>query len=261
MAAVRRRHDDDEATAATRRRAPDSWRLLVPLAALLAGVLFATSAETSAGTDLRAGRRIDLTQLIAEQERDVAVQDERLRRLQADVMDLEERVGAGDAEVAAAQAAADALGPDVGLTAVHGPGLTVSLDDAPTSVDGTLPVGASANDVVVHQSDVQAVVNALWAGGAEAMTLMGDRIIATSAVRCVGNTLLLHGRTYSPPFQVTAIGDPERMQDALDSSRYVELFRAAVEAFGLGYEVGDLDDVAVPAYDGPLGVALAVEAD
>lgn len=237
------------------------WRLLVPVAALLAGVLFATSAETSAGTDLRAGRRLDLTELIAEQERAVVAQADRLGQLQAEVAELGEQAGAGDADVAAAQAEAEALAPDVGLTALHGPGLSVSLDDAPTADDGTLPVGARADDVVVHQSDIQAVVNAMWAGGAEAMTLMGDRIIATSAVRCVGNTLLLHGRTYSPPFTVVAIGDPERMRVALDASRYVGLFRDAVAAFGLGYDVGDLDDVTVPAYEGPLGVGLASEQD
>ena len=52
------------------------------------------------------------------------------------------------------------------------------------------------------------MVNALWAGGAEAMMLMDQRVISTSAVRCVGNTLLLQGRVYSPPFRITAIGDP-----------------------------------------------------
>lgn len=233
------------------------WGWLVPVAALVAGVLFATSAETSAGTDLRAGRRLDLTQLISEQERALAGQDVRLATLQAEVGRLQDQVGAGDAQVAAAQAAADALAGRVGLTAVRGPGLQVSLDDAPTTVEGTLPVGARADDVVVHQSDVQAVVNALWAGGAEAMTLMGERIIATSAVRCVGNTLLLHGRTYSPPFQVTAIGDADRMRAELDASYYVGLFREAVDAFGLGYEVEDSDELTLPGYDGTLGIGLA----
>ncbi|MBA2389500.1 MAG: DUF881 domain-containing protein [Geodermatophilaceae bacterium] len=264
MAAVRDRGEGTRPTTHRREgraRVATGWAPLVPLAALLAGVLFATSAETSAGTDLRAGRRMDLTELIAAQERAVAAQDARLLLLQAEVAELGARVGAGNAEVAAAQADADSLAPDVGLTPVHGPGLTVALDDAPTAADGTLPVGARANDVVVHQSDLQAVVNALWAGGAEAMTLMGDRIIATSAVRCVGNTLLLHGRTYSPPFQVTAIGDVQGMREALDASRYVGLFREAVAAFGLGYDVGDVEDVTVPAYDGPLGVGLAIDQD
>lgn len=233
----------------------------MPVAALVAGVLFATSAETSAGTDLRAGRRLDLTQLIVAQERAVAAQDERLAGLQAQVEELQDRAGDGDVEVAAAQEAADALAAGVGLTAVRGPGLTVSLDDAPPAEDGTLPVGARANDVVVHQADVQAVVNAMWAGGAEGMTLMGERIIATSAVRCVGNTLLLHGRTYSPPFVVTSIGDADRMRDELDASAYVGLFREAVAAFGLGYDVDDLDEVTLPSFDGPLGVTLATESE
>ena len=63
-----------------------------------------------------------------------------------------------------------------------------------------LPEGVGVDDIVVHQQDVQAVVNALWSGGAEAMMVMDQRLISTSAVRCVGNTLILQGRVYSPPF-------------------------------------------------------------
>ena len=89
--------------------------------------------------------------------------------------------------------------------------MTVTLADAPRSADRVLPEGTSPDDVVVHQQDVQAVVNALWAGGAEAMQIMDQRIVSTSAVRCVGNTLILQGRVYSPPYEITAIGDPERL--------------------------------------------------
>ena len=62
------------------------------------------------------------------------------------------------------------------------------------------------------------MVNALWAGGAEAMMLMDQRVISTSAVRCVGNTLILQGRVYSPPYVITAIGDQDGMKQALDQS-------------------------------------------
>ena len=82
------------------------------------------------------------------------------------------------------------------------------------------------------------MVNALWAGGAEAMAIMEVRVISTSAVRCVGNTLLLDGQVYSPPFTVAAIGDPARLQKALDTAEGVRLFRDAADDFGLGYEVG-----------------------
>ncbi|MGH8895179.1 MAG: DUF881 domain-containing protein, partial [Actinomycetes bacterium] len=137
------------------------------------------------------------------------------------------------------------------------PGLRVVLADAPRSADRVLPEDARPDDLVVHQQDVQAVVNALWAGGAEAMRIMDQRIITTSAVRCVGNTLILQGRVYSPPYEITAIGDPERLRLALDTSEGVTLYRFYVERFGLVYETEDRTSVRLPAYDGSLDLLYA----
>jgi uncharacterized protein YlxW (UPF0749 family) len=105
---------------------------------------------------------------------------------------------------------------------------------------------------VVHQQDVQAMVNALWAGGAEAMQIMDQRVVTTSAVRCVGNTLILQGRVYSPPYTVTAIGDPARMVRALDTSEDVQLYRYYADRYGLVYRTEAHADVTLPAYDGSL---------
>ena len=127
--------------------------------------------------------------------------------------------------------------------------MTVSLDDAPRGLGQD---SADANDLVVHQQDVQSVVNALWAGGAEAMTLMGQRVVSTSAVRCVGNTVVLHGRVYGPPFVVTAVGDPAALRGALDADPGVAVFRGYVDRFGLGYAVQEEGRTTLPAYDGPL---------
>ena len=121
-----------------------------------------------------------------------------------------------------------------GLTAVHGPGVEVVLDDAPGEPPGA---GVDPNSLVVHQSDLQAVVNALWAGGAEAMTIAGQRVIATSAVRCVGNTLLLNGEVYSPPFRVAAIGPSATMPKNTGRVTGVKLFAQAAGYYGLGYTV------------------------
>ena len=108
------------------------------------------------------------------------------------------------------------------------------------------------HDLVVHQQDVQGVVNALWDGGAEAMTLMEQRVVSTSAVRCVGNTVVRHGRVYSPPFVITAIGDPQELRQSLDRDPGVSFFRTYVEQFGLGYAVRTDREVTLPAYTGPL---------
>lgn len=226
------------------------WPVLVPLTALAAGLLFATSAATAQGTDLRADRRLQLTELIDRERDDVERREADAAQLRAEVAGLQQRVAAGDGRVARAAAGAE-LELAAGLVPVAGPAVTVSLDDAPRR-EGRPALSDDPDDLVVHQQDVQAVVNALWAGGAEAMTLMGQRIVSTSAVRCVGNTVILHGQVYGPPFVVTAVGNPGALRDALDSDPGVLLFRSYVDRFGLGYTVRQRRSVTLPAYDGPL---------
>jgi uncharacterized protein YlxW (UPF0749 family) len=231
--------------------------VLVPVVLLLAGVLFTTTATTANGTELRNDRRPELTNLIAERKRQIADADIYAAALRRQIESQTGSQAGSDARVATEQARGDADLATAGLTAVHGPGLTVRLDDAPRRPDGSRAAGARPDDLVVHQQDVQAAVNALWAGGAEAMTIMGVRVISTSAVRCVGNTLLLDGRVYSPPFVVTAIGDPARLRLALDEAEGVRLFREAAADFGLGYEVKQEGDVSVPAYNGSISLRSA----
>jgi uncharacterized protein YlxW (UPF0749 family) len=231
-----------------------SWRWLVPVVCAVAGILFATSARVSRGTELRSPESANLAGLVHAAEQKVADGSGRLTGLQRDVSDATDRAGQDNSAVAAAQAKAKPLRGPAGLTAVHGPGLLVVLDDAhdvPSDPDVDL------NQLVVHQSDLQSVVNALWAGGAEAMTVAGQRIISTSAVRCVGNTLLLNGRVFSPPFRVQAIGPSQQMQNSLDQAPGVTLFKQAANYYGLGYTVEGEDSVQLPAYTGPIGQTYA----
>jgi uncharacterized protein YlxW (UPF0749 family) len=234
-----------------------AWSVLVPVVCVLAGLLCTTTATTAAGTELRNDRRPELTNLIAERRQEVATGEARAAALRREIEDITGTTAASDAGVAEQRARGDAQQPAAGLTGLRGPAVTVRLDDAPRRSDGSRPAGARPDDLVVHQQDVQAVVNALWAGTAEAMTIMGVRVISTSAVRCVGNTLLLDGRVYSPPFVVTAIGNPARLQRALDESAGVQRFRQAATAFGLGYDVLVEGEVTVPAYQGSLTLRSA----
>lgn len=234
----------------------DPWRSGAVLVAAAAGLLFAASALTAHGTDLRSSGRSRLTELIAAQARSVSALEAESRRLRGDVERTTAAAATGNSRIAELREENDALGLPIGLAAVHGPGLTVSLDDAPRLAPGEVrPGNPQPDDLVVHEQDVLAVINALWAGGADAVTVMGDRIVATSAVRCVGNTLLLHGAVYSPPFVVSAIGDPGRLARALDASRGVQLFRSFVAAYGLGFRTETADDLRMPAYDGALQLA------
>ncbi|MCZ3389224.1 MAG: DUF881 domain-containing protein [Actinomycetia bacterium] len=222
------------------------WRVLVPVVLLLIGLLLATSARLAAGTDLRAERRTDLVDLIRAEQARVEAKTSTVSELQ-DQLDA-----AANAEVpAATDPELEAL-----ISQVDGPGLTVTLEDAPIPADG-VPDGYNAEDYIVHEQDVQAVINALWAGGAEAIGVMDQRLIATSAVRCVGSTLLLHGQVYAPPYTVTAVGPTDRLQRALDVSPRVAVYRQYADLLGLGFDVSESDAVTVPAYEGPLAAQLA----
>jgi uncharacterized protein YlxW (UPF0749 family) len=234
------------------------WGVLVPVVFLLAGFGFATSAHDSRGTNLRAPGTANLADLVASAEAQVKSAESRVNALQQQVATSAAQAGAGDSRVAAAQRQVQPLLAPGGLTAVHGPGITVILNDADTNgPDGPADAGVDPNQLVVHQSDLQSVVNALWAGGAEAMTIAGQRVIATSAVRCVGNTLLLNGDVYSPPFKVSAIGPYGAMLQALNASPGVRLFQQAAAYYGLGYTTESESALQLPAYRGSISLEYA----
>lgn len=231
-------------------RRPTAWAALVPVVALAAGLLFATSGQTARGTDLRGGEVIELSGLISQRRAALAEQSAESAELQAQVDRLIDQVATRETAVADAQGDAQGQTLSAGMVALRGAGVRIVLDDAPRRPDGSLPNGARPDDVVIHQSDVQAVVNALWAGGADGVAIMGQRLIATSAVRCVGNVLLLEGRTYSPPFEITAVGDQEAFVRQLAESPQVGVFQDAVAAFGLTFSVRASDTVELPAHSG-----------
>jgi uncharacterized protein YlxW (UPF0749 family) len=218
--------------------------------------MFAASAQTSQGTDLRSSGRADLVDVVRARDREVHQRAATVQRLQDQVDSLTAQAAPGNAEVARLRAEAAALAHGVGTQAVTGPALSVSLDDAKRTA-ASLPKGYTADMIIVHQQDVQNVVNALWAGGAEAMMLQDQRVIATSAVRCVGNTLILQGRVYSPPYVIQAIGDQAGMRAALDGSKQVRNYRDYADLFGLGYDVTSKAQASFPAYAGSLGLLYA----
>jgi uncharacterized protein YlxW (UPF0749 family) len=233
------------------------WRLAVPVAFGCAGLLFAASAGAAHGGDLRGGSRTSLTDLIRAQESQVGAATRRVERLRSEVEVATRDAARADRRVAVEQRRSTGLTFGAGVGPLRGSGLRVTLTDAPRSGDRLLPEGSTADDLVVHQQDVQAVVNALWEGGADALQIMDQRVITTSAVRCVGNTLILQGRVYAPPYEVTAIGDADRMTRALDGSVGVQLFRYYVDRFGLGYDTTHLDRARLPGYEGSLNLLYA----
>ncbi|PWG67013.1 DUF881 domain-containing protein [Bifidobacterium callitrichidarum] len=135
------------------------------------------------------------------------------------------------------------------LPELDGAGVTVTLDDSPLWENAVNNNGSTSNidDYVIHQQDVESVVNALWAGGAQAMMIMDQRVLFNSAVICSGNVLSLHGKKYAPPFTISAIGDASAMRKALNDSKAITILKQYVTAFGIGYKVENKDDLQFPS--------------
>ncbi len=228
------------------------WRAAVPAVWAAGGLLCVTSALSADGTDLRAGST-DLSALVAERSRQVAIVRTEQRALRQEIAALSAALD--DAEVDAAAAEVDRRSPAAGLTPVRGEGVVVELDDTPR--DAEVPDDIDPNLLVVHQQDIQAFVNALWAGGAQAVSLQDQRLTSTTGIKCVGNTVVLQGVPYAPPYRIVAVGDIGSLQSALEGSDAVRRYREYVRYAGLGLDVAWVDDVLVPAYAGSVDLAYA----
>ena len=213
---------------------------------MLAGVLIGATAITAQGSDLRPDRTSDVAQLVAEAEARNQELSQRAADLRAETDRLTAAQGAAPASSDPGQELASRT---AGLAAVKGPAVRVTLTDAPLDVT---PPGVSGDLLVVHEQDIQNVVNALWTAGAEAMTIQGQRVVSTTAVKCVGNTVVLHGTAYAPPYVITAIGDPASLEAGLASDTDVQIYRQYAQAYQLGYEQQRVDQTTMPAYTGPL---------
>ncbi|MEV8565774.1 DUF881 domain-containing protein [Streptomyces sp. NPDC051322] len=246
----------DSPAGAARRRVWRPVRMLTAAVFALAGLIFVTSFNTAKGTDIRTdASMLKLSDLIQERSQKNKTLDESTATVRDDVDALAQRDDgsskAEDADLAALEKAA-------GTRKVSGHALTVTLNDAPpnaTANPGYPP--PQPNDLVIHQQDLQAVVNALWQGGAKGIKVMDQRLITTSAVRCVGNTLILQGRVYSPPYKVTAIGDLGRLKDALSASAAIQNYQQYVKAYGLGWSLDERQAMTLPGYSGTVDLHYA----
>ncbi len=201
----------------------------------------------------RLSRRARLVDLIRAEDRRVRELRRAVEDLRGKLLSLEEAGSTRGRNLTALRQDTEALAPYAGLGPVAGPGLRIVLRDSKLRA----PAAGDPNDLVIHEQDLQAVVNALWSSGAEAVAINGERVTSATAIRCVGNTLLLHGSLYGPPYSVAAVGDPRALRAGLQDDRLVERFRVVVDQFRLGFDVEELDSLALPAFRGSIATRFA----
>lgn len=244
-----------------------AWRIGTPVAVLACGALFAVSAEHSEGTDLRGGRHGDLASVVREEREEVEELTRQVARLDAQVEQLSAELG--DRDVNRYQEQIETLADPAGMVSRSGPAVQVTLTDATAEEAAAAKALADAdpdddlvydpNLYVVHQQDIQAAVNAMWRGGATAVTLQGQRLISTTGIKCDGTSVSLHGVPYSPPYVIVAIGDQDEILSSIDGDRYLDIYRedAADPTGGVGWDVQLLAEATAPPYEGLLDLRYA----
>lgn len=254
---------EDVAQTPGRRSASRSplWRWGTPLAGLLIGVLFVSSALSTDGVDLRPERYQDLAGLAEAESEEYNQLEARVNELNEDIEELTDEVDS--ARVEKLQGRADRLHDPAGLTPRRGLGIRVTLSDAPQELMDVAVERHASDDpadrdypkpswYVVHQQDIQAVVNAMWVGGAEAVTIAGQRIVSSTGIRCRGSIVQLQGQPYPQPFVIEAVGDQQDLTSAVTSDPWVRLYMADAEdpRIQKGWELEDVEQVEAPAFTG-----------
>ncbi|MFC8617984.1 DUF881 domain-containing protein [Micromonospora purpureochromogenes] len=246
--------DPGYADAAARRRespAPAGWRRASTRAVsvvviAVVGFLFAVAyRETMADEPSRSQARAGLIAQIKQRESETDEMTARADRLR-------EEVGRQrDAALSGSQAARlRNLEAGTGLGRVRGDGVVVRLADAEPKDDDAVSGDSDAGPPRVIYTDLQKVANDLWASGAEAVAINGQRLTATSTIRSAGAAILVDFRPVTSPYEVTAIG-PRSMRDKFDDSRAAYLMRRVAKETGLSFQVRDADDLTLPAAPEP----------
>ncbi len=180
--------------------------------------------------------------------------EEERDRLRDEVRMLRDRVAeamvAGESQVNVLQEELLKARVLAGLAEVSGPGITVEMNDAKKEAAS----GQDPNLFIIHDDDVLAVVNELLAAGAEAMSINGQRVVATTEIRCAGAVFMINGVRLAPPLKIQAIGDPEVLQNALKMRGGVV---DNLSFWGIDVKIKVEQEIVLPAYSGSLNFRFA----
>ena len=224
--------------------------LVLAAGAAVLGFLLVTAASSATQARRAAEpRKGELIDLIERRRSLVAQQDKAVHALRSEVAKAQRQVARRGELERAASGAAETLALQAGTVALKGKGLTVSLKDSSREAATEEDAGAFR----IHDTDLQLVVNALFAAGAEAVAVNESRLVATTPIRAAGDTIVVNFRPLNPPYKVSAIGADRK---AFEASEIAQRFKRWTGLFGLGFNIQQRE-VTVPAYTGRVAITSA----
>lgn len=223
--------------------------VLVAVFAVLGFLVVTAIASAQAGKKQAEPRKAQLIKLIQSRRSLLADLDKDVRALRDDVADAQRAARETSRLDTERAARLDDLAAAAGTTAMRGPAVVVRLSDSDKQPENPEDTGAYR----IRDADLQLVVNALFASGAEAVSVNDSRIVATTPIRAAGDTIIVNFRPLTPPYTVAAIGADK---EAFEDSEIAKRFNRWQRLFGLGFRVRE-DTVTIPAYTGRVGITTA----
>jgi uncharacterized protein YlxW (UPF0749 family) len=233
--------------AVRRLRAIPTWQVTLGVALLALGFLIAAQAASEAPrvryTTLE---RTPLVETANELQAQQDTLKERILELRSQIQLVE---GQGEGSATVVRQLNDQLQQAriaAGLIPLTGTGIVIQLEDSKLPV----PPDGSGSDYLVGSRDIRVVVEELWAAGAEAIAVNGERITPTSAVIDVGASLLVNSAYLAPPYQITALGASDLYDRMSASAGFVDFVRARSKGYGIGVSLAEPATVDMPAFVG-----------
>lgn len=223
---------------------------LVVVVTLLGFLLVVASTAASASRRAEAPRKARLVELIQDRRKQVSDLDAAVIKLRAQLTVAERDAARAGRQDRTRGEELSRLALQAGTVAVRGEGVVVKLSDSSRAPSSAEDAGAFR----IHDTDIQLVVNALFAAGAEAVSVNDSRMVATSAIRAAGDTIVVNFRPLVPPYRVVAVGADRAV---FEDSAIARRFKRWTRLFGLGFSVRSVSSVTVPAYAGRVGIASA----
>ncbi|MEQ2457377.1 DUF881 domain-containing protein [Flavonifractor hominis] len=168
--------------------------------------------------------------------------ESQVKQLESELALYREQAASGETGSEALKTELEQLEITAGLTDVEGPGVSIILEDS-----SSVNVTGDEADYLIHDNDILSVINELRSAGAEAISLNGERILATSEVRCTGAVVTVNGRRYAAPYVIFAIGDPDTLYSALTMRNGVV---DVLSQWGITVKVSTSDQLLIPKYNG-----------
>lgn len=183
------------------------WTLLLCIIFALATTWAVKGLRADSGTGQRA-----MAQLEEQIESKRTLVDE----LEAESVLLTEELQGREALIAETQPTNASLDMASGVRKVEGPGVVVTLTESVAT--GSVPA--------VDDGAVRAVINALWEGGAEAITINGERVGPQTIVRMAGQSILVNLKAVRSPYVIEAVGDQQKLLNSMKDDAAVQSLRA-----------------------------------